>query len=832
MLGFRSLTSCCILAACSWLALSCSQGGGDAPDQSVSPDADSLSSEVEILEDDVLVEDFVGEETVPLDVEVELVPELPPVKACEVDGECNDGNPCTKDRCEPDYGCVHTPKDCSDGNECTLDGCTPADGKCTHAAVDCTDDNLCTVESCDPAVGCVFAAKDCDDDDPCTADGCSPQAGCASKPMQCDDGNPCTIDSCSAPDGCKHQPSPDPDCCVADFQCNDGLPCTLDQCKAYACVFEAIPGLTCCKTDDECKDDNECTEDVCLEGLCQQFAAGPGCCMASEDCFDGDGCTTDKCVDHFCVYDNLAGCCHEDKECDDGEACTTDVCQLAGGDAGFCENKAVLDCCHGDDKECDDGNVCTVDDCPGVGQVCAHDWKNNCCLATLDCDDTDKCTKETCIDNVCGHENICCKSDKECDDGDDLCTKDLCVDDFCFHEPTGAPGCCNMPLFEDDFSTDKGWKLDTTWEKGPTKVSAGQQYAGPDPANDHTGSTDNIVAGVKIGDNAPTDIHDWYWLTSPDIDAKVGGAVVLSYWRWLNSDYEPFMTNGVEVFDGGGWVSLWQTAGSPGAQDTAWTYVELDVTPYANASFKVRFGYKIGSGGVFSVASWNVDDVKVYQEGAALCCDWASDCQTEDFPEAQCKGGACFLGECAQDKECDDLNACTSDKCSGGQCVQEWIAGCCLVPQDCDDGLPCTADSCANNKCSHTPIPACCAADGECGDGNACTTDKCTNNKCTNTPIPACCLLDGECGDGNACTDDVCTNNKCSHTPVPDCCLLDGECDDSDACTTDKCVGNACDNAPIPDCCNLAADCDDGLECSVDTCSAQHVCEHDKTNCP
>jgi hypothetical protein len=129
---------------------------------------------------------------------VSLDPTLVP-RCCWTDGDCDDGNPYTVDRCvdhrcggsTPGCGSVQI---CNDGNPCTLDGCdvalgecvfTPimgcchADWQCAHAAW--TDANPCTRDVCNPAAhscevlpvpGCCLSAADCDDQDPCTTDIC------------------------------------------------------------------------------------------------------------------------------------------------------------------------------------------------------------------------------------------------------------------------------------------------------------------------------------------------------------------------------------------------------------------------------------------------------------------------------------------------------------------------------------------------------------------------------------------------------------------------------------------------------------------------------------
>jgi hypothetical protein len=50
---------------------------------------------------------------------------------CTSDAECDDGDACTQDACNPDGSCSHAEVSCDDGNGCTLDRCDPASG-CSH----------------------------------------------------------------------------------------------------------------------------------------------------------------------------------------------------------------------------------------------------------------------------------------------------------------------------------------------------------------------------------------------------------------------------------------------------------------------------------------------------------------------------------------------------------------------------------------------------------------------------------------------------------------------------------------------------------------------------
>lgn len=168
-------------------------------------------------------------------------------------------------------------------------------------------------------------------------------------------------------------------------------------------------------------------------------------------------------------------------------------------------------------------------------------------------------------------------------------------------------------LFTEDFSDNSaGWTLGPEWQIGSAMSSSGQTTGYGDPAFDHTPTADNGVAGVVIGGNASTGLHGFYYLTSPIINTTGdAGGLSLSYWRWLNSDYTPYMQNTVDVWNGSSWVSIWQSGPSPEVTDNAWKNMTHDITAYSNANLQVRFGFNVGSSGVWTMSSWNLDDVIV-----------------------------------------------------------------------------------------------------------------------------------------------------------------------------------------------------------------------------
>lgn len=366
---------------------------------------------------------------------------------CQADGTCvpavkpcDDGNPCTGDRCLPGSNtCEHkpVPSDCDDGNLCTyLDDCVA--GVCKGTPKTCVDDHeVCTSEGCDPATGtCVTTFNDgpCDDLDWCTTgDTCVAGTCSGGVAVDCSDGNPCTNDYCIQLAGgtgkCESRPfqgaCEDGDKCTQgelcglDGVCKGGLPrscndsngCTDDSCDpATGCV--ATPNTL------PCDDGNPCTvNDACSEG---------GCHGAPRPCDDGNPCTSDACQNGYCL--NLA--MPNNTLCDDRNLCTAgDRCV-----AGRCDGATVV--------SCDDGNACTLDSClPGSGcehapMVCSDN--NPCTTDSCDpgagctyvpnvnaCDDSDPCT----VNDQCGG-GTCRGVAMDCRDGDP-CTTDQCQEGAC-----------------------------------------------------------------------------------------------------------------------------------------------------------------------------------------------------------------------------------------------------------------------------------------------------------------------------------------------------------------------------------------------------------------
>ena len=219
---------------------------------------------------------------------------------------CNDGNPCTSDSCDPVQGCVNdtVAGPCSDNDPCTLnDLCV--DGQCVSGApTNCDDGNPCTEDKCDEVGKCENnpMQADCNDGNACTKGDHCDEGLCMHVGLtNCDDGDVCTTDNCDPVNGCTYSTN--------ENVCSDGSICTVgDQCVDGSCA----PGDSI-----ECDDGNDCTDDVCDNELGCVFTLNQAECDDGDVCTTGDTCSLGACAGSTCgelgLFCSKDGCA--DKVC-------------------------------------------------------------------------------------------------------------------------------------------------------------------------------------------------------------------------------------------------------------------------------------------------------------------------------------------------------------------------------------------------------------------------------------------------------------------------------------------------------------------------------------
>ena len=174
-----------------------------------------------------------------------------------------------------------------------------------------------------------------------------------------------------------------------------------------------------------------------------------------------------------------------------------------------------------------------------------------------------------------------------------------------------------VPFFTDDFSYNQGWTGlggSGEWTIGVATGGAGSDtYGGPDPAQDHTPTSDNMVLGNDLtsgtGGDYSSSLSTTYWITSPAMDCSDFNGVVLNFWRWLGVEKNNYDHAYLQAYNGTSWVTLYENSSSD-LNETAWGVQEYDVSAIAdsNPNFQIRFG--IGSSdGSGNFCGWNIDDL-------------------------------------------------------------------------------------------------------------------------------------------------------------------------------------------------------------------------------
>ncbi|MRG95133.1 hypothetical protein [Polyangium spumosum] len=463
---------------------------------------------------------------------------------------------------ESTLGATSCPADCSlvDTPPCLVSVCDEEAGRCAviprQAGTSCEDGFFCTVgDTCQSGV-CVGGV----------------QNDCGLKAATC------SVVTCNeATASCEEGPALDGAPCVSSDACTVSSSCKGGACvgSPKSCHFAPVP--------------DDCHVAVCdpQTGACEPVPGNEG--LACEQ--GGDPCLTGK----TCA----AGACQGGgpKDCTSaGDDCNRGVCEAATGacvgapknEGGACSE--VADECN--TGMCDASGVCQRVPTPGVACASAA---NDCNVGQ--CDATGVCVA------VPVNEGGACEDGNACTLGE-TCSAGSC---------TGGKAEGYVVYLHETFADNAaGWTLEGEWQIGPAKASPGNaSHGAEDPDTDRTSTADNGIAGVNIGGYAAEAVHPPEYLVSPVLDTSGTGSLWLSFYRWLNSDYGPYMTNTVDVFDGNAWVNVWNSGGPPALKDAAWTLVTYDLTAYRNPQMRVRFGFEVGNGGVFTVSGWNLDDVTI-----------------------------------------------------------------------------------------------------------------------------------------------------------------------------------------------------------------------------
>ncbi len=798
---------------------------------------------------------------------------------------CSNGNPCKTGviQCLPKTGtaaCVETNlpdgTSCSDSNACT-GGDKCLGGACVAGApLNCDDGNVCTSDICDPSIGC---------DNKClgkgtvvTVDGSTMlcQEDCGSAPLECLSDTDCESknddDQCNGKLRCNSKGK-----CELDPATIIPVPASTDPCKVNAC--EPSTGNIIAKPANEgleCDDGKLLTiNDKCLEGTCTGTTVE---CLTSADC-SGDACSTRSCVANKCVATAVS--------CDDGNICTTDSCDpvlgckhsailsgqvnVCGGCADLAGSSLGAACgiCSDGLLECDGANATkcvgasTLDtdkdgrpdvcDAPECGNGVVEDGES-CDAGALNSDTASNACRTDCQWHRCG-DGVWDTSSEQCDDGnlvdDDLCSNS-CAQRTCGDgvintgevcdagEMNGLPAFCNstcsgMTKYCGDgiVDADMGESCDTlnvgdeifgdTNFEGKSCESLGHKGGGTLLCNtcsiDDSTCSDSLCGdGVKDEGEACdglAGIDDPIHQKCDELTCQI-------------VDIPPACGN--SVVDGSEECDPSVSGGDPLCRENCTRMVCGD--------------------GVVDASTGEECDAGLANDDAGAC--------TSSCKSAFCGDGLLMRGS----EECDSglLNGnepdscrqdCTLPRCgddivdvaSGEVCDQgvdngraqgvppycnadcsaafKWCGNGVVdspndqgVFEECDgfDGVSAAAHEACNESCMKVVMSFCgdgivqrVNSDGQpeaCDDGNNDAFDgcspECQKEICTENNVSA-------CDDGRACTRDFCdltgSSPMCAVEDIADCCETDADCVSAAGCMIASCVNNSCVQTQDPTCC-------------------------------
>jgi agmatine deiminase len=204
---------------------------------------------------------------------------------------------------------------------------------------------------------------------------------------------------------------------------------------------------------------------------------------------------------------------------------------------------------------------------------------------------------------VPAHASSQCRIKVVAHDADGNSGEDMSNADFTI-TPFGSQVVYDFPL-----NTNPGWTVQGQWAFGHPTGQGGSQHDYPDPSNGYTGTN---VYGVNLSGDYSTTPGGPYYLTTGALNLRHYADVTLKFRRWLNSDYQPYVYDTLQVSNNGtSWVDVWSNGGSE-ITENAWSLQTYDISGTAGdqATVYLRWGYQVGSS-AWPYSGWNIDDLQI-----------------------------------------------------------------------------------------------------------------------------------------------------------------------------------------------------------------------------
>jgi hypothetical protein len=165
-----------------------------------------------------------------------------------------------------------------------------------------------------------------------------------------------------------------------------------------------------------------------------------------------------------------------------------------------------------------------------------------------------------------------------------------------------------VPVQEWNLDSDPGWTMQGQWAFGQPSGQGGSQWGNPDPGAGATGAN---VLGINLDGDYSLDVGGPWALTSSAVDCSNYTDTSVSFQRWLNCDYQPYVINRFEISaDGETWSMLWENGSGGETADGGWSEQSFDISAIADGqpSVLLRWTHAV-SDYAYAYSGWNIDDI-------------------------------------------------------------------------------------------------------------------------------------------------------------------------------------------------------------------------------
>lgn len=204
-----------------------------------------------------------------------------------------------------------------------------------------------------------------------------------------------------------------------------------------------------------------------------------------------------------------------------------------------------------------------------------------------------------------------CEGDGDCNDSD-TCTIDRCVENVCQAESTGAAGCCGATVMQYTFDngTLEGWALPAADKLGPWQWAS---VAIPGRATSGTNSMYfGNAAAVPPTYDAGTDTQVRGTALSPLFRLPLTGTATLKFNVFLDAEPDVAFDNlWIEVVSGAERVEIWSKADLGGVPTFSFVEAEADLSAYRGKQIALRVNFDSSDGTFNTFEGPYLDDIRV-----------------------------------------------------------------------------------------------------------------------------------------------------------------------------------------------------------------------------